>query len=267
MTEYDNNIKTPVGRLGEGSFTNPKGKDYYGKPTKPYFWAHVAFQKNSKEFNDLHNQIRQVAETGFPELFKTTPNPPYFAWKIIDGDSTIPNKKGSIYAEKEGFPGNYILKFKTIFALKVFDRELNDVTENEDYIKLGDFVRIIGTVSSNRNTDNPGVYLNMNKIQHAGYGKAIITNTGEDFDKAPEQLPDGASLTPLNPLNSPSHENVQQPINNVNVAPPPPQKSAIQPANDILDKKYLIDGNIYTESQLKSNGWDDETLSRLKLAN
>jgi len=42
-------------------------------------------------------------------------NWPNFSWKVIDGDSQIPNQKGKIPCQREGWPGNWILNIKNGF--------------------------------------------------------------------------------------------------------------------------------------------------------
>ncbi len=280
MSECDNTFLTPVGRFVDGNFIDGSTKDYHGQPIiiksgnnqgQPgvRFWAAIAFEKDNAEFLELYNNIKKVGELGFPQLFQNGNAPAGFSWKIGDGDSTIPNKKGTILCQKEGYPGNWILNFSTSFAVKIFDHAGDEVIENKGYIKLGDFVRISGSVTANNNSNNPGVYLNMSLAQHVAYGPRIIVSKAKEFDKAPQNLPKGASLTPLEPANAPPKQPQQQP----NSAPPlPPQVSNVHPANDILDpkpvvKKYDLDGKMWTELELKQSGWTDNQLSALQQAN
>ena len=48
------------------------------------------------------------------------PNALTFAWKIIDGDSTIPNQKGRIPNQREGYPGHWVMGLSTMFNVKAF---------------------------------------------------------------------------------------------------------------------------------------------------
>lgn len=251
MTEYDSHIKTPVGRFLDGSFVKSYNKDFYGNETeKPYFWAHIGFEKRTPEFNEISRHVQFIAQQGFPELFKNDSKPAAFSWKIIDGDSRVPNKKGSIYAEKEGYPGNYIFKFVTYYPLKICNSDAIDVTEDEKYIKIGDYVRILGSVTSNKSKINPGIYLNMNRVQHVRSGPEIVRSSSDEFDKVPQ----GAFK-----------------IDDTKEIPLPPQLGNIKPADDILDKyipkRYSYNGSVYTEQQLKSSGWKDSDINSLELAN
>ena len=290
MTEYDNDLLTPVGRFVAGSFTKPETKDYHGNDLiiktgvdqgKPgvRFWAHIAFQKGNNEFNQLYQKIQTIGKAGFPELFQGGQYAGDFSWKLLDGDSTIPNKKGTVISQKEGYSGHFILNFTTSFAPKLYDMEAVEIDDNKEYIKLGDYIRIMGSVSPNKNLNNPGVYLNMSKVQHVAYGKRIVMSSGEPFKKAPtENLPVGASLTPQQPpsnLNGSSVPNAIgiQPTPNIQPAkapPMPPTDTNIAPANDILDKpimkKYILDGNQWTETDLKASGWTDQQINSLQVA-
>ena len=55
-------------------------------------------------------QIEAIAKADFPNGEWQRPD---FSWKIIDGDSTIPNKKGNKPCDMEGAPGNWVIWPKT----------------------------------------------------------------------------------------------------------------------------------------------------------
>jgi hypothetical protein len=98
------NITSPVGRIVMGSLYDPSTTDAEGKPlvvkTGPnagqprvnYFFA-LAIPKGAEPHwahTPWGQQIWNVGNQAFPNAAQS----PAFAWKIEDGDSQIPNKKG-----------------------------------------------------------------------------------------------------------------------------------------------------------------------------
>jgi hypothetical protein len=203
------NITTPVGRLVMGSLYKPRDKDFDGKPltTKTgtnagqlrvdYFLALAIPKAGETHWGQTAwgQLILTVGATSFPQAYQA----PTFAWKIEDGDSTVPNKRGKKPCENEGWRGHWILKFSGGFAPKVYRLDgtaYTQVTE-ENYIKPGYFVQINGTVDGNGNQNNPGVYLNHSMVCFSAYGPEI--SFGPDVNDAgfgQSPLPAGASLTP-----------------------------------------------------------------------
>lgn len=208
-TQLLKQILFPVGRLVQGSLYTPQEKDQQGnpltiktgpnkgQPTKKWFFA-VAIAKNPGETHFAHTpwgaEILAIGRAGFPQGQAESPT---FAWKIEDGDSQIPNKNGRKNADREGFPGHWILNFTSGYAPKVVNTQGEPILE-PGAVKLGWFVAVLGSVDSNEQSTNPGVYLNHNAVALMGYGKEI--QTGPDlravgFDKL--ALPAGVSAVPL----------------------------------------------------------------------
>jgi hypothetical protein len=154
------------------------------KGAEPH-WAHTAWG----------NQIWNVANLAFPQAAQS----PAFAWKIEDGDSQTPNKRGRKPCDNEGWKGHWILKFSGGFAPKVYRQEgagWVQVTEPE-YIKPGYFVEAAFSVDGNGSQSQPGVYLNHSMVCFRAYGPEIVF--GPDVNEAgfgSSPLPTGASLTP-----------------------------------------------------------------------
>jgi hypothetical protein len=113
------------------------------------------------------------------EALKAWPNGqtqhPQFASKIEDGDSTIPNKKGKRNADREGFPGHWIVKFGSGYAPKVvyWDNNRGWVESTGGHVKLGDFISVAGTIDSNKSAESPGMYMNLNQVAFEREGPAI----------------------------------------------------------------------------------------------
>lgn len=203
-------ITSPVGRIVEGSLYKAFDKDFDGKPltvkTGPnagqprvqYFFS-LAIEKKGEDHwakTEWGQQILNVGAAAFPGAYQR----PDFAWKIIDGDSQVPNKRNTKPADKEGHRGHWIIRLSSGFAPKVVRLE-NGIYMDEktvDYVKPGYFVQASFKVEGNGNQNNPGVYLNIEYVCFRAYGDEIsfgpnVNDAG--FGAAP--LPAGASATPL----------------------------------------------------------------------
>lgn len=210
------NFTTPVGRLVMGSLYKPQTTDADGKPlvvkngpnagqpTVRYFFA-VAIPKNPGETHwsqtEWGAKIVSVGQQGFPQGQWQQPT---FAWKVVDGDSTIPNTKGKAPNSREGYPGHWVLSFSSGFAPKIYNRDGSAAIVEPEAVKLGYFVQVNGDVDSNGNAMKPGVYLNHNMVALSAYGPEI--HVGPDVAAAgfgAAALPAGASATPLAPSAAP----------------------------------------------------------------
>lgn len=294
-------ITSPVGRYVQGSLYVPqtvddegnplvfkKGPDA-GKPRVTFFFA-MAIPKNPGETHwnqtEWGKQIFAVGHQAHPGPAQS----PTFAWKIEDGDSTIPNTKGKKNCDRDGFPGNWIVKFSgggkpgsTVRICRSGNGTwVNETTEG--FIKPGDFIQVNFTVEGNGDdSKSKGVYLNHNIVAFSAYGPRI--EFGPDaatcgFGQAP--LPPGASAVPLastaplpadNGFSTPAPVIPTLPlmpggvaitpaptipvIPNVAfagiVAPPPPP-----PPAPVRQLTALAQGATY--EQLKAGGWTDELL-------
>ncbi len=204
------NITSPVGRIVMGSLYDPSTTDAEGKPlvvkTGPnagqprvnYFFA-LAIPKGAEPHwahTPWGQQIWNVGNQAFPNAAQS----PAFAWKIEDGDSQIPNKKGRRPCDNEGWRGHWILKFSGGFAPKVYQQEVAGYVQvmQKSFCKPGFFVEVAFSVEGNGSQSQPGVYLNHSMVCFRAYGQEItfgpdVASAG--FGAAP--LPAGASMTPL----------------------------------------------------------------------
>lgn len=203
------NITSPVGRIVLGSLYTPSTTDAEGKPlvvkTGPnagqprvnYFFA-LAIPKGGEQHwaqTPWGQQIWAVGNQAFPNIAQS----PAFAWKIEDGDSQIPNKKGRKPCEQEGFPGHWILKFSGGFAPKVYRQENGGFVQvmEPEFCKPGYFVEVAFSVEGNGSQSQPGVYLNHSMVCFRAYGPEITF--GPDVASAgfgQAALPAGASMAP-----------------------------------------------------------------------
>ena len=203
------NITSPVGRIVMGSLYDPSTTDAEGKPlvvkTGPnagqprvnYFFA-LAIPKGAEPHwahTPWGQQIWNVGNQAFPN----TAQSPAFAWKIEDGDSQIPNKKGRKPCDNEGWRGHWILKFSGGFAPKVYQQEGAGYVQvmQKDFCKPGYFVEVAFSVDGNGSQSQPGVYINHSMVCFRAYGPEI--SFGPDVASAgfgQSALPAGASMTP-----------------------------------------------------------------------
>lgn len=244
-------ILTPIGRLVQGSLYEPNTKDALGNPLViksgskagqervSYFMA-IAIPKNNHlpwQQTDFGMKMTQVAQRDFPNGQSSHFG---FAWKLIDGDDTVPNKRGNKPCDQPGFKGCWILKFSGGFAPLIYDtrNNLKQMLE-KDAVNLGDYIQIFGHITGNNSSQQPGVYLNHQMVGFIGYGERIVLMGTPDPKSVGfgGSLPQGASLTPLaasnfNPSTQPLSTNPNQ---NANTAP----SSPVQPHHGILNPSNL----------------------------
>jgi hypothetical protein len=198
------NLTTPVGRIVQGDLAKAQpvldnlGKQKLtrdGHPAIQHFIS-LAIPKTPGHTHwaqtDWGKQIWDEGNRAHPNF---APHPT-FSWKIEDGDSGIPNKKGKKNCDREGFPGHWILKFRSGFLPKTYNAD-GSLAIPADQIKCGYYVQVNCSVAGNTG-ESPGVYLNPNMVALSGYGEEIIAGPDASeagFGAAP--LPPGASATPI----------------------------------------------------------------------
>jgi hypothetical protein len=219
---------SPVGRLLYGSLSKAQTKDgdgkplvvkegpNAGKPTQRYAFglgiAKVAGQHWAQtEWGAI---IWSAGHEGMPQHA----GKPDFAWKIIDGDSTVPNENDKIPAQQEGYPGHWILRYSSSFAPSTFNAD-GSLPIAPESVKTGYFVQVAGSVDVNNSTRNPGVYLNHSMVALQYAGQEI--KTGAD----PRAAGFGQGVQrPAGALDAPA------PGLPVTGTPPPPPRVAAPPA-------------------------------------
>ena len=205
---------TPVGRLVYGSPTrrNPV-TDNHGKPvmqadgvtpaTELSFG--VAIPKQGEQFfqqTEWGAKIYEAVKSGWQRGEEQRPD---FSWKVTDGDSNIPNKKGNIPCQKEGYAGHWVINFSTRLNVKLYDYIHSQGGEifEDGTIQTGHYIQVYATAEPNNknnpNVQTPGVYLNPVYVAHSAYGPVIQTTSGPDVGTVGfggGQLPPGATTTP-----------------------------------------------------------------------
>lgn len=270
MTE----ILTPVGRLVQGSVHNLEvAKDNLGKPkisTKTgeaqkscFFAIAVPKTKATWQEEDWGKIIHDVAVGAFPGGQTRMPS---FAWKIVDGDSTIPDKANKRPCDKQGFPGNWVLRFSGGFLPKLLVRDGSAPLDEGQKIELGDYIQVLGNVAGNNSHQSPGVYLNHRAVAFTGYGERIVyeadySNAG--FGKAP--TPAGVMAAPAAGMTAaaPAPAPASAPVPQAAAVPPnpailqPPAAPAPAPAAPV---KQMTAAAQYTYEQYIGAGWTDAQL-------
>lgn len=180
-------VTFPPGRLVQGSLYDLNDKDWQGKPltiktgpnagqlTKRSFIA-VAIPKTPGMTHWATEPwgvgIWALGHAAFP---KGEAQAPSFAWKVEDGDSQVPNKKGRKNCDSEGFPGNWIVNISSSFLPKVVTAH-GDAYDVKDAVKLGYWVRAIVRVAGNGQAGgNAGIYINPVAVVYVGIDKEIST--------------------------------------------------------------------------------------------
>lgn len=210
MSTQKTNITSPVGRVVMGSLYSPNTTDAEGKPLvvkngpnagqarTNYFFA-LAIPKGSEQHwahTAWGRKIWDVGNAAFPQAAQS----PSFAWKIEDGDSQIPNKRGRKPCDNEGWKGHWILKFSGGFAPKVYRQEGSGYVQvlDADYVKPGYFVEVAFSVDGNGSQTQPGVYLNHSMVCFRAFGQEISFGPNvEEAGFGQSALPAGASAMPL----------------------------------------------------------------------
>ena len=111
---------TPVGRLVAGDPWRAGDRDVNGNPLtiksgpnigqpRVEYYVALAIRKDDPGLPELFGKIIQAAHEGFPDLVDAQGNVVggKFAWKFVDGDSAVPNMKGTVPNTQIGRPGHF----------------------------------------------------------------------------------------------------------------------------------------------------------------
>lgn len=171
-------------------------------------------------------EIYKVGAAAHPNIVAS----PSFSWKVTDGDSAIPNKKGKKPCDQTGYPSHWILWFSQGWLPKRVNSD-GTVELSEGAIIAGYYIQVYGSVNGNkpkRPTDTAGVYLNPIAIALVGHGDKIassVDTTAVGFGGAP--LPAGAQpVAPVVPSMPPMGAPPAMPGA---AAPPPVPPQAVTP--------------------------------------
>lgn len=205
-------ITTPVGRLVRGhpmtgyavkddKTGQPKMQRDGVTPRTDYYIA-IAIPKGTETHWNQTAWGGQIYQQGVTDWPNGQYNMPTFAWKITDGDSQIPNKKGNKPCDREGYPGHWIINATQGFPIRCYHRGRYDpeqqIQRNAE-IKTGDYVRIVINVKGNgRDNESPGMYINPSMLELYQGGVEIISTNAPDpkatFGAVEGTLPAGALI-------------------------------------------------------------------------
>ena len=255
-------ILLPVGRMIGGSLEKlfPRkdnvGNPVYEKGTNiPQMRANfgVAIPKGPEQhWNQTAwgSQIYSIGVAAFPNTHKIAT----FAWKVKDGDSQIPNKKGNRPCDQEGHKGHWVLWFSQGWLPKKTNANGSQELTDPRAIIPGYYIQVYFDCTGNNSTQSPGVYLNPIAVALSGYGEPIATESDVDTTTVGfgGPLPAGATSIPLAGMASPAP---------LDMPPPPPP---VVPAPDFLKvpprKQLTPKAGSVTYDQMIAVGWTDKML-------
>jgi len=232
-------ILFPVGRLVGGSLykgqtKNSKGVAFTFKDGSPRTeWSFgVAFAKvpgQDWKATEWGKVILAEAVAAAPTIHQT----PTFAWKVTDGDSATPNKKGKKPCDREGFPGHWVLWFNGSYLPKIFNKDGTAPIVEEGAVKPGYFIQVFGSTAFNSSEDSPGMYANYSMVAFNAYGPEIELGDGPDAAAVgfgQSAAPAGASAAPVGgmtnaPASAPSAPAPSAPAPSAPTGPQPTAKA------------------------------------------
>lgn len=274
-------IMTQVGRLVQGHPMEIKTVyDDAGQPKinklgniQQEIFVAVAIPKmpgeNEWKQNEWGQYIMQAAQIGWPngEWQANT-----FAWKIIDGDSRIPNKKGKLPCDNEGFPGHWIINAKNGFAVDCYaNGNYTQQVMQKEIFKTGDYVRLVISAKGNAPTKSPGVYVNLIGCELIRAGIPIVSASSLDaqatFGSAAAVMPQGAHVDP-NVHAAGATQQTEAVAQSATIATPvqdvPPAAQAVgsPPPPPALAHDFLtINGKQFTADALREANWTEAQIA------
>lgn len=185
-------------------------------------------------------------------------NTPTFSWKIIDGDSQIPNKNMNKPCDQEGYPGNWVLILSTQIPYKCFKNgNYTDALIDVNEIKTGDYGRfkIVTTGNNAPRGKTPGMYMNPVLFSMDREG-ALIVGTSEH--NAADAFGGGATTTQPPAAQAPAADVPPPPATDIvdNAGNPPPPPAA--------EPMWIYNGQPHPRSFFA--GWTDEQVNTLPRA-
>lgn len=184
---------------------------------------------------------------------------PQFSWKLTDGDSTIPNKKGNVPNTREGYPGHWVVFFSSRYACKTVNATGSQPVPAEG-IKPGHYIQVLASVAGNGG-QSPGIYMNHDFVAHAAYGPEISISQQDASTVGFGQgaLPPGATTAPVGAMTLPP-VTVATPVQ----VPTVPNAAALVPPVVPTAPRYVLTdkakqaGATTVEALLASPGWSED---------
>lgn len=197
-------ILFPVGRLVYGSMTEGSTKkndgsprvDKQGQPATEWGFG-VAIPKGAETHWNGTPWGKQIWDAAHAAFQQGQTQRPDFSWKIIDGDSTIPNRNNKKPCDQEGYKGHWIVRFSSYFAPRTVDAKGQSPIDPAS-IKRGYYVQVYADFSDNAPSQTPGMYINHRFVSLQAFGPEIqggMDASEVGFGQA--ALPAGASAVPI----------------------------------------------------------------------
>lgn len=264
------NILFPIGRLVGGSVHKLKGRtEQDGKTPKlgrdgtqqMSISFGVAIPKTQADWrNEPWGQtVFGIGKGAFPQMHVV----PTFAWKIVDGDSAIPNKSGKAPNTQTGYAGHWVIWFSQSWAPKLVTADGATELPGEKFVP-GYYVQVYADVSGNGATppNTPGVYMNPVAVALAGEGEVIavdVDTTAVGFGGA---LPPGA--TPVQPAVAAFASTTPPTVTPPAAAPVPlqvtPAPSFMQAPAPAPVKQMTAKAGGATYEAFVAQGWSDDAM-------
>jgi len=281
MAKEYTDILTPVGRMVYSNlYTAQVNKsDDPSKPDRESWGCGIAIPKGTEQHWSQTEWGAKIWNAGHAG-YAAQADAPTFSWKVIDGDSQIPNKAGNVPREQEGYAGHWIVNFSQGNPPRIVNKDGSQLISERDAVKPGYFIQVFGSVSDNKSASgqpakSPGVYLNLSIVSMQAYGPEIQGRASVDaktvgFGAAP--LPAGALAAPVAAMSpvaapmAPPPAAAPAPIAvtpnvgfaNPGMTPPPPAAPAA-PAHQMTAtatatyEAYIAAG--WNDAQLRANGF------------
>lgn len=263
-------IKFPEGRIVSGHPMNDftPNDDRTKQPklkkdnvTKVIEWSFgVAFPKTGVDWKQTPwgAQIVAAAQDPVEGYSAAETASPHFSWKVVDGDSTIPNRKGNVPCQQEGYPGHWVVFMRTeLQAPKCFHTGKYDPMQqiqNATEIDKGDYIIPYALVKGNKPSQTAGVYINPLLVSLERKGEKI------------ESAYDGPSAASV--FGGVTAQQTPPPVTpSAPVTPPPPATDLLvnppAPPAPPVEEKYSYQGVTYTKGQLLAMpGWSEAIIAQ-----
>lgn len=193
-----------------------------------------------------------------------------FAWKVTDGDSSVPNKKGRAPNANENYRGHWVLWFSQSWLPELYATRGGNVYTalvEPNAILPGYYIKVLADVVANKprqgaKRHTPGVYLNPSAIALVAEGERIKRDVDVSaFSTVPDVLPPG--VIPLSVVGGPSFApavaGFAAPVANPAFLQVPPP-AAPRPPSAPVARAMTPAAQGATYAQMIELGWTDELL-------
>jgi len=177
-------ILFPVGRLVGGSVHKERGATLQdGKTPKlgkdgtqqmsVSFGVAIPKTQAAWQNEPWGQTVFGIGQAAFPQMCAS----PAFAWKITDGDSALPNKRGKVPNTLTGYAGHWVIWFSQGWAPKLVTADGAAELSGDKFVP-GHYVQVFAAVAGNgaTGTNTPGVYMNPIAVALAGMGEVIAVD-------------------------------------------------------------------------------------------